>query len=190
MNQKVNDQSRARLISRIFVTLFILSFVGCQQSLPDASTWTEYQMGNGKFGVKFPKDPKKVTQQQPSAIGPLELEMQQLEIRKTLAYIASFTQVPAGQGYDIDAGLEGAVQGGAKSSKADIESVTDISKNGTKGKETYMSSSENGGTVMRTRVYIAVGKDGPAVYQAIIVAKNKKDLDNEAANAFLDSMRF
>ena len=102
--------------------------------------------------------------------------------------MSSFTEYPAIAEYDVDAGLVGAVNGAAESGQSTIESVKEISKNGVKGKEAYFAGPE--GLVMRARFYISNKAGKPAIYSAIIVASEMSMLENEAANAFLDSMDF
>ena len=152
-----------------------------------SADWEEFQLGEGKLVVKFPTKPKRIVQTSSTPAGDLNIEMHQLEISPTYAIISSFTKYPAVGEYDVDAGLDGAVRGAAENSNSTIQSTQDISKNGIKGRETYFESPAG---LMRARFYIADKKDGPEIYQTIVVASKKSILDDENSTFFLDSLNF
>ena len=165
-----------------------LDSMSIPSGVPAVDSWEEYELGDGKLGVKFPFEPKSVNQAVETGAGPINVHLHQLDISDSYAFVSSFTEYPAIAEYDVDAGLVGAVNGAAESGQSTIESVKEISKNGVKGKEAYFAGPE--GLVMRARFYISNKAGKPAIYSAIIVASEMSMLENEAANAFLDSMDF
>ena len=156
--------------------------------VPAVDSWEEYELGDGKLGVKFPSEPISLNQKAETDVGPINIHLHQLDISDSYAFVSSFTEYPATAEYDVDAGLVGAVNGAAESGQGTIESVKDISKNGVKGKEAYFAGQQ--GFVMRARFYISHKAGKPAIYSAVVVASDKSTLENETTNAFLDSMNF
>ena len=156
--------------------------------VPTVDSWEEYELGDGKLGVKFPFEPLSLNEKAETDVGPLNIHLRQLDISDSYAFVSSFTEYPAIAEYDVDTGLVEAVKGAAASSQSTVESNKEISKNGIKGREAYFSGPE--GLVMRTRFYISNKAGKPAIYSAVVAARDKSMLENDAANAFLDSMDF
>ena len=179
---------RAALVfGLICVAACMVLLSGCGKNIPSVDTWKEHKLGGGKLGAKFPSAPKKVNQAKSvPGFGTLNVEMHQVESRR-YAILSSFVKYPA-VAYDVDAGLDGAVQEAARNSKSSILSTKNISKNGVKGRESYLKSPE--GPLMRARVYISDKGDGPEIYQAVVVATSKSILDDENSTFFLDSLNF
>ena len=185
---KVRMQKRARVLGLLCIATCMIMLAGCQQSLPSPDTWQEYKLGGGIYGVKFPSKPKEVTQSTPSVVGTLKVELHQLEVSRNFALVSSCTQMPPVEAYDVDKGLSAATQGAATNAKSKVKSSTDISKNGVKGKDVYFEGPDN--AVMRAKFYISTKGSTPAIFSAIIVSNKKSRLEDEAANAFFDSMNF
>ena len=181
----IRVERRSGVLRLICIAACMVLFTGCQKSLPSPATWQEYKLGGGKFSAKFPSEPKKLNQSAASAVGPLNVELHQLDISRTYAMVSSYTQYPK----NVEVGLEEAVKGAAAQSKSTVQSSKNISKNGAKGKEAYFSAPQ--GLVMRARFYLTYKTDGtPAMCSAVVVATRKSMLDDANSTAFLDSMNF
>ena len=182
---EVGSGRRSRVFGLLCIAACMILLTGCQKSIPSPDTWQEYKLGGGKFSAKFPSEPKKLNQSAASAVGPLNVELHQLDISRTYAMVSSYTQYPK----NVEVGLEEAVKGAAAQSKSTVQSSKNISKNGTRGKEAYFSGPQ--GIVMRARFYITYKPGGkPGICSAVVVATRKSILDDANSTAFLDSMNF
>ena len=131
-------QARALRYVGIFgIICFAASLVllsGCSRKIPSVDSWKEYKLGGGKFGAKFPFEPKKNVETKPlPGFGNLNIELHQLEISRTYALVSSFTKLPSVGAYDVDEGLQLAVQGAAQNSGSSVQSTKILPRTASKG---------------------------------------------------------
>jgi hypothetical protein len=138
----------------------------------------------GRYRVRFPQAPREVVQKVPSPVGPIEVHMAVLD-RGDVAFFASYNDYqfdPAA--FDIDAALEGIVQGSMEGSKATLRSKKDIAlgKHPGKAYEAALKLPDGRPATCRARIYMVEKR----LYQVLVVEARGKE-DPKATAAYLDS---
>jgi hypothetical protein len=136
-------------------------------SQPVQSKWRLFTAPDGRFTVLMPGNPKRVTQNQKTFMGEINLEMfVGKPVNQDVAYVVAFNDFPDsyGQLADTQELLNNARDMALKTTQSNLISQRDIrSSNGHPGKEIeYMNGI---GKITRNRMFFAEGR----LYQVMVI---------------------
>ncbi len=148
---------------------------------PQEAEWLSYKGPGDSYTIKFPGKPTESEQKAPVEGGQeqtIKMALYEADGGKR-AFIASIVDVslPEGVGYDVHAGLKGAIEGMLGATGATRDSSTDITWGEAIGVElTYHGSTEGQSFKGIARVY-AVGSPKPRLWQFVAITQGEVGAD-------------
>ncbi|MBW4672002.1 MAG: hypothetical protein KME60_32405 [Cyanomargarita calcarea GSE-NOS-MK-12-04C] len=141
-------------------------------SEPEKSQWKLFTAPDGRFTVLMPGMPKRVTQNQKTFMGEINLELFVGQPQKQeVAYVVAFNDFPDsyGQMANPQKILKNAQEMALKTTQSQLLNERDIrSSNGHPGREIeYINT---GGKITRNRMYFAQGR----LYQVMVIVTKKQ----------------
>ncbi|MGB2923690.1 MAG: hypothetical protein WBB82_00135 [Limnothrix sp.] len=149
--------------------------------------WVDFTTENEAISVKFPGEPETQEQIAPSDRGDVEFSMTTYadESSKQFFMVSSVDYPVNPEEYDVEQGLEGAMNGAAQNSGSTIVSDEPSDRFGIPGKKLVMNKTEQGEQItIRAELYI--DPKGPILHQIMMVVQGDV-VDTPEANAFFDS---
>ena len=175
-------------MKRLLITVLFVATVAVQ-----AQDWKLMKTKDGKASVMIPEIPEMMTQNQPSEIGDVVMNIQILDLSAqggdNMVMGLMSLEYPAGimdsiqTKADLDKFYDGAMNGAAQNSGGTISEQEEIEINGHMGRK--VSIELMGGLAVMTMKYVQVGQTG---YIQQVISKGDA-AENEESRKFLSSFK-